>query len=134
MKTFLTDISNVSIGVGLFLLLLVIGYFVFSFLTKFNDTALLREGNQAVGMYMGSKLLGLGIIIAMVSYGSTEWVELLIWSAVGMAFLCLVYLIFDFLTPRLDVCAEIAKGNLAVAELLRGIIIATSIVIGTFLL
>jgi len=42
--------------------------------------------------------------------------------------------LFDFFTPKFKVCEEIQKGNMAVAQLLRSIIIGTSIVIGTFLL
>nr|WP_236703552.1 DUF350 domain-containing protein [Paenibacillus xylanivorans] len=39
-----------------------------------------------------------------------------------------------FLTPKMRVCDEIARGNMAVAQLLRSIIIGVSIVIGTFLM
>jgi putative membrane protein len=85
-------------------------------------------------MYMGSKLLGLAIIVSMVSYSSTDWVNMLIWSGVGMVLLCVLYVLFDFLLPKLDVCAEIAKGNMAVAQLLRAVIVGVSVVIGTFLL
>jgi putative membrane protein len=53
---------------------------------------------------------------------------------VGIALLALIYLLFDFLMPKIDVCKEIANGNKAIAQLLRAIIIGVSIVIGTFLL
>ncbi|SFS86805.1 protein of unknown function [Paenibacillus sp. 453mf] len=83
---------------------------------------------------MGSKLLGLCIIVAMVSFSTHSRVDMLIWSVVGIVVLILVYLIFDFVTPKFKVCEEIEKGNMAVAQLLRSIIIGVSLVIGTFLL
>jgi putative membrane protein len=134
MENFGQDIVTVLIGVGLLIVILILGYGVFSVLTRFNDTAEIRKGNAAAGMYMGSKLLGLAIIVSMVSYSSTDWVNMLIWSGVGMVLLCVLYVLFDFLLPKLDVCAEIAKGNMAVAQLLRAVIVGVSVVIGTFLL
>ncbi|CAM4241252.1 putative membrane protein [Paenibacillus endophyticus] len=134
MDEFLQNAGNVGIGLVLLLVILSVGAFVFSKLTRYNDGEEIRKGNQAAGMYMGSKLLGLCIIVAMVSYSSDSWVTMLIWSAIGIAILCLVYIIFDLLTPRFKVCEQIEQGNLAVAQLLRSIIIGVSIVIGTFLM
>jgi putative membrane protein len=129
-----TDIGNVGIGIVILLAALLIGAYVFSKLTTFNDWEEIRKGNEAAGMYMGSKLLGLGIIVAMVSYSSHDWEAMLVWSGVGIVLLCAVYIVFDFLTPKLNVNEEIAKGNKAVAQLLRAVILGSSIVIGTFLM
>ncbi len=134
MNEIFQDLANVAIGVLLLAVMLTIGFFVFGAFTKYNDIEQLRKGNRAAGMYMGSKLLGLGIIIAMVSYSSFNWLELILWSVVGMGILSILYVLLDFLTPRFDVCKEIERENMAVAELLRAVIIAASIVIGTFLL
>lgn len=134
MNEFWQNAANVGIGLVLLLIILGVGAFVFSKLTRYNDSEEISKGNQAAGMYMGSKLLGLCIIVAMVSYSSHSWVSMLIWSVIGIAILCLVYLVFDFLTPRFKVCDQIKQGNLAVAQLLRSVIIGVSIVIGTFLM
>lgn len=131
---FLDNAINVSVGIVILIAVLLVGYYVFSTLTRFNDAEEIAKGNEAAGMYMGSKLLGLCIIIAMVSFSSHSWIQMLIWSAIGIIILCLVYVLFDFFTPKLKVNEEIAKGNMAVAQLLRSIIIGTSIVIGTFLM
>lgn len=134
METFGSDILNVLIGLVIIIGILIVGYFVFSSLTRFNDRKEIAGGNAAAGLYMGSKLLGLCIIVAMVSYSSHSWLQMIIWSVIGMAILCLVYLIFDWITPQFKVCDEIEKGNLAIAQLLRSIIIGVSIVVGTFLM
>jgi putative membrane protein len=134
MDNFGQDILAVLIGVGILLVIMLIGFLVFSRLTKYDDITEIGKGNEAAGMYMGSKLLGLSIIVAMVSYSSATWIDMAVWSVVGIVLLCIVYLIFDFLIPKFDVCAEVAKGNVAVAQLLRAVIVGVSIVIGTFLL
>lgn len=128
------NVLNVGVGIAILLVVLVAGSFVFSKLTRFNDAEEIAKGNEAAGIYMGSKLFGLCIIIGMVSYSSNSWVSMLIWSVIGIGILCLVYIVFDFLTPKMKVNEEIAKGNKAVAQLLRAIIIGTSFVIGTFLM
>ncbi|GAB1158285.1 hypothetical protein YWY31_43100 [Paenibacillus illinoisensis] len=128
------NLLNVAVGVGILLVVLVCGYFAFSKLTRYNDSEEIAKGNEAAGMYMGSKLLGLCIIVGMVSFSTHSWLDMLLWSALGIIILCLVYIIFDFLIPKMRVCDEIARGNLAVAQLLRSIIIGVSIVIGTFLM
>jgi putative membrane protein len=134
MGNFGVDIINVAIGVVLLLGILLVGAFTFTKLTKFDDAEEIAKGNEAAGIYMGSKLLGLSIIVGMVSLSSHDWISMVVWSVVGIVVLSLVYLVFDFLTPKFKVCDEIAKGNMAVAQLLRAIIIGTSLVIGTFLM
>ncbi len=134
MENFGADILAVLIGVGILLGILLVGWFVFNVLTKYNDLEEIGKGNEAAGMYMGSKLLGLSIIVAMVSYSSDKWLDMVVWSAVGIGLLALIYLLFDFLLPKIDVCKEIENGNKAIAQLLRAVIIGVSIVIGTFLL
>lgn len=128
------NLINVLIGFGILLVVLVCGYLVFSKLTRYNDSEEIAKGNEAAGMYMGSKMLGLCIIVGMVSFSTHLWLDMLVWSVVGIAVLCLVYIVFDFLTPKMRVCDQIAQGNMAVAQLLRSIILGVSIVIGTFLM
>jgi len=133
-KDFSINLMNIGIGVVILLVVLLVGSFLFSRLTKFNDSEEIAKGNEAAGLYMGSKLLGLSIIVAMVSFSSHDWIAMLVWSGVGILIQCVVYLAFDFFMPKIKVCDEIAKGNMAVAQLLRSIILGTSIVIGTFLI
>jgi putative membrane protein len=134
MNAFTGNLLNIVIGIGIIFLILAVGAFVFSRLTRFNDAAEINKGNEAAGVYMGSKLLGLCIIVGMVSFSSHDWTSMLIWSGIGILVLCLVYLVFDWLTPRFKVCDQIAAGNMAVAQMLRSIIIGVSIVIGTILM
>lgn len=134
MKDFGMDLLHVGLGLLILFAVLVVGYWIFSLLTRFNDSEEIAKGNEAAGIYVGSKLLGLCIIVSMVSYSSHTWVEMLVWSAVGILLLCLVYLLFDWVTPRTKLGDAIAQGNMAVAQVLRSIIIGSSIVIGTFLM
>lgn len=134
MSQFGLSMANLGIGIVLLFVVLVVGYFVFSKITRYDDSEELARGNEAAGIYMGSKMLGLCIIVGMVSFSTHSWVDMLIWSVIGIVILSLVYLVFDWVTPRTKICEEIAKGNMALAQLLRSIIIGVSLVIGTFLM
>ncbi|MFB5676537.1 DUF350 domain-containing protein [Paenibacillus terreus] len=126
--------ANLGIGIVLLFIVLVAGYFVFSKITRYDDSEEMARGNEAAGIYMGSKMLGLCIIVGMVSFSTHSWVDMLVWSVIGIVILSLVYVVFDWVTPRTKICEEIAKGNVALAQLLRSIIIGVSLVIGTFLM
>ncbi|MNP44924.1 hypothetical protein D3C76_1388090 [compost metagenome] len=125
---------NILIGVGITILMMVVGFLVFSTITKYNDLQEIKNGNKAAGIYMGSKLMGIGIIIAFASYSSHNWILMITWGLVGVIILSLVYLIFDKLTIGFKVCDEIQRGNESVAKMLSGVIIGVSIVLGTLLL
>ncbi|MDN4619229.1 DUF350 domain-containing protein [Paenibacillus sp. PsM32] len=134
MKNFGTDLLHIGIGLVILFAVLFVGYYIFSLMTRYNDNQQIADGNQAAGMYMGSKMLGLCIIVGLVSINSDAWIDVLIWSGVGIVILCLVYLVFDWVTPRTKVCEQIEKGNMAIAQLLRSLIIGISFVIGTFVM
>ncbi|MNM86755.1 hypothetical protein D3C81_989170 [compost metagenome] len=134
MKEFSWDLLDIGIGILILFVILLAGYGIFSLMTKFKDNEEIARGNEAAGMYMGSKMLGLCIIVAMVSFSSHSWISMVTWSAVGIVALCIVYVVFDLVTPKTKLGDEIAKGNMAVAQLLRGIVIGVSLVIGTFLM
>ncbi|MFM9278252.1 DUF350 domain-containing protein [Paenibacillus jiagnxiensis] len=134
MSQFGLSAANLGIGIVLLFIVLVAGYFVFSKITRYDDSEEMARGNEAAGIYMGSKMLGLCIIVGMVSFSTHSWADMLIWSVIGIVILSLVYVVFDWVTPRTKICEEIAKGNVALAQLLRSIIIGVSLVIGTFLM
>ncbi|WP_411348782.1 DUF350 domain-containing protein [Paenibacillus sp. WLX2291] len=134
MRNFVADLGHVGIGLVILFVILLVGYYVFSRLTRYDDNKEIAAGNEAAGMYMGSKLLGLCIIVGLVSISSDNWLDVIIWSAVGIVILCLVYMIFDLITPKTKLCEQIQNGNMALARLLRSVIIGISFVIGTFLM
>lgn len=50
------NLVNVGLGIGILLVVLIVGYFVFSKLTRYNDSEEIAKGNEAAGMYMGDKV------------------------------------------------------------------------------
>jgi uncharacterized membrane protein YjfL (UPF0719 family) len=134
------------IAIILAVVALYIGYSTFSKITKgMDETQELVKGNVAVGIIIASILFAIAIVvqsgIAGISIGIINALEGDWWSLIA-AFIQLIlgiilaivviYLalnIMDRLTKGLDEFEELKKGNVAVALLMAGVIIATAVII-----
>lgn len=88
-----------------------------------------QRGNTAVGMSVGGKMIGLGII-AMIAIQHNETVlQSAIWTAVGGVLQIAGYFLFEALTPRIAVGKELAADNRAVGLVSAGISIGLSFII-----
>lgn len=113
---------------GLLIILLTI--FIFTRVTKYNDWKEIAEGNTAAALALGGKVLGVANIIRFSVLSSTGAAETILWGLTGSVLLILVYLLFEWLTPKLNVNREIASGNTAVGLLSMVFSVAASFVIG----
>lgn len=134
------------IAIILAVVALYIGYATFSKITKgMDETEELRKGNVAVGIIIAAILFAIAIVvqsgIAGISIGIINALEGDWWSLIA-AFIQLIlgiilaivviYLalnIMDRLTKGLDEFEELKKGNVAVALLMAGVIVATAVII-----
>ncbi|MCL6638390.1 MAG: DUF350 domain-containing protein [Firmicutes bacterium] len=111
-------------------LIILLTILVFVKLTRYNDWEEIRKGNTAAALALGGKVFGVGNIMRFAIVTNTSPLDTVLWGAVGLALLILVYLGFEWLTPRLNVNDEIANGNTAVGLLAMIFSIAFSYVIG----
>ncbi|GBF34769.1 DUF350 domain-containing protein [Desulfocucumis palustris] len=112
------------------LLIILFTIFIFTRVTKYNDWKEIAEGNTAAALALGGKVLGVANIIRFSVLSSTGAAETIIWGLTGSVLLILVYLLFEWLTPKLNVNREIASGNTAVGLLSMVFSVAASFVIG----
>lgn len=111
-------------------LIILLTIFVFVKVTKYNDWEEIKKGNTAAGMTLGGKIFGVGNIMRFAIVSNTGPLDTVIWGLTGMALLILVYLAFEWLTPRINVNEEIASGNMAVGFMSLAFSVAISYVIG----
>lgn len=106
----------------------------------------LKNGNVAVGIVLGAIVVAVVSVIRpalRVPFGGwdvgnmrvlfalgVEAVQLLIGLVLAILSILFSVWIFDRLTTQLDEWAEIKKGNIAVAALLAGVILAISMLVG----
>lgn len=112
------------------LIIIVATIFVFIRVTKYDDWKEIAGGNVAAALALGGKIFGVANIIRFAIMSNTSPVHTILWGVIGAVLLILVYLLFEWLTPRLNVNSEIAAGNVAVGLLSLVFSVAASFVIG----
>ncbi|MFZ5647383.1 MAG: DUF350 domain-containing protein [Bacillota bacterium] len=126
-------LAQVESSLTCFLISLIIilsAMLVFTRVTRYNDWEEIARGNVAAALALGGKVFGVANIIRFSILTNTSAAHTIFWGALGAALLIIVYLIFEWLTPKLDVNREIAGGNSAVGVISMIFSVAASFVIG----
>jgi uncharacterized membrane protein YjfL (UPF0719 family) len=109
----------------------------------------LRKGNTAIGVVLGAIVIAVvsvlrpalklpiagwdvGSVRVLVALG-VEAVQLLVGLVLAVLSILFAVWLFDRLTTQLDEWAELKRGNVAVAALLTGVILAVSLLVGVAL-
>jgi uncharacterized membrane protein YjfL (UPF0719 family) len=125
---------------------LYIGYSVFSRITKgIEEEKELMKGNTAVGILIASIFFAIAIVvqsgIAGISIGITQalsgdWfsliaaiIQLVLGIILAIVAIYLALSVLDRLTKGVNEFEEIKKGNVAVALMMAGVIVATALII-----
>jgi len=112
------------------LLIVLVTVFVFTLITRYDDWKEITSGNVAAALAMGGKVFGVANIIRFSILSNINAAHTIFWGAFGALLLIFVYLLFEWLTPKLNVNKEIASGNTAVGIMSMVFSIAASFVIG----
>lgn len=112
------DALEILLSVAVIVVLQLVGMLIFGWMTPFNDMEELRRGNVAVGVAMGGKFLATAIILGVSAFTNHSVLHMAFWFAVGYVCLIGTYWLFELVTPKLKVSAELQKGNAAVGALL----------------
>lgn len=112
------------------LLIILAAMFVFTRVTRYNDWEEIAKGNVSAALALGGKVFGLANILRFSVLSNTSATHTIFWGAFGAALLIIVYLLFEWLTPRINVNREIAAGNVAVGAVSMIFSVAASFVIG----
>ncbi|ALX48247.1 DUF350 domain-containing protein [Lentibacillus amyloliquefaciens] len=103
---------------------------VFELVTSYRNWQEIKNGNLAVAMATGGKIFGLAIIFRSSIDHNDSLFETIGWGAFGFVLLLLGYIIFEFLTPSINIDDEIGKGNKAVGLISLLISVGLAFVIG----
>jgi putative membrane protein len=91
----------------------------------------IARGNVSAGLAAAGQIVGISVIAYSAIQNNWTLTWALIWTAVGGLLLIFGYLLFELLTPRLNVSKEIAADNRAVGLLSMAISIGASIVVAS---
>ncbi len=110
----------------------------------------LRKGNVAVGIVLASLIVGVGLILRpgitpaalkldagpasdVVVKLAVQLIQILIGLLLSIVAIGTSLWVFTRLTGAIDEWAEIGRGNVAIAIVLGGVVIATSLIVSTAL-
>jgi uncharacterized membrane protein YjfL (UPF0719 family) len=115
-----------------------------------DEWAELRKGNPAVGLVMGAVIAGVAIILRptlrivplQLDAGTTldvawrllaQTLQVAVGFVLSMAVIAFALWLFTRLTGELDEWAEVGRGNVGVAAMLTGVILAAALLSGVAL-
>lgn len=96
--------------------MLIVGVFVYIWITPWEDIKLVREGNTAAAIALGGVMLGLGIPLAACLAASVNVWDILIWGLVTLIVQILTFKVIDLLLAGLP--KRIEEGQIGAAIVL----------------
>ncbi|RKQ29880.1 DUF350 domain-containing protein [Oceanobacillus halophilus] len=109
----------------------LIGLFIFELITKkYKDYEEIGNGNIAVALSVGGKVIGITIILAFAIYHSTYIYDTIIWGAVGIVIQMIGYLLVELLTRKFSVEDQLKNNNIAVGILSLSVSIGLGLIVG----
>ncbi len=104
---------------GTAVLMLLVGAFIYSKITPWNELDLIMEGNTAAAVSFSGAILGIAIPLAAALSASISIWEIVVWGSVAIILQITVFLILDLVLPNLS---EQIKAN----KIAAGIFIASN--------
>ena len=104
---------------GTAILMLIVGAFIYSKITPWNELDLIMEGNTAAAVSFSGAILGIAIPLAAALSSSISIWEIVVWGSVAIILQITIFLILDLVLPYLS---EQIKAN----KIAAGIFIASN--------
>lgn len=147
MQELLVSLTQLVAAFLLSTIAMYLAFFLFQWLTRsLDEWQALREGNAAVGIVLGALLVSVAIMLrpavrldatgwdvghSMLAYALlVEALQMAVGLILAVATVFTAFLAFITLTRGLDEISALQDGNLAVACLLAGLLLAVGILVG----
>ena len=123
-QSFLAGIPFLLSHFGVTVLMLVIGVFIYMWITSHDEIALIREGNTAAAISLAGAILGLAIPLAFCMASSVNVYDIVIWGIVTLVIQLATFWIIDIWLR--DLSKRIEEGQVGTAILLVSVKLAVA--------
>ena len=123
-QSFLAGIPFLLSHFGVTVLMLVIGVFIYMWITSHDERALIREGNTAAAISLAGAILGLAIPLAFCMASSVSVYDIVIWGIVTLVIQLATFWIIDIWLR--DLSKRIEEGQVGTAILLVSVKLAVA--------
>jgi len=144
MADLLVSVAQIIIAVIMAVVTAYLGLVLFNRATRdLNEWAEIRRGNTAMGVVLGSIIVGIalilrpalvvprptgtGAVLQPVYVLLTQMAGLAVGLVLALSAIVFAVALFDQLTGEVDELAELQRGNMAVAAVLVGVILSVSL-------
>lgn len=127
LQSLLNGLPYVLLHVGISVGLLIIAVTIYTWMTPWEDIALVREGNTAAGVALAGMIVAMAIPLAFSMKASQHWLDILVWGLVSLILLIITFFVIDLLLRGLP--AKIREGSVGPAVVLAGAKIAVATII-----
>lgn len=111
-------------------LCLIVAMALFEVVTKYKNWQEIKNGNVAVALATGGKIMGVCNIFRYSVERHSSFSEMIAWGVFGFVLLIIAYYLYEILTPTFKIDEEIENGNIAVGLISFTISFGLSFVIG----
>jgi putative membrane protein len=123
-QSFLAGIPFLLSHFGVTVLMLVIGVFIYMWITSHDERVLIREGNTAAAISLAGAILGLAIPLAFCMASSVNVYDIVIWGIVTLVIQLATFWIIDIWLR--DLSKRIEEGQVGTAILLVSVKLAVA--------
>ena len=123
-QSFLAGIPFLLSHFGVTVLMLVIGVFIYMWITSHDERKLIREGNTAAAVSLAGAILGLAIPLAFCMASSVNVYDIVIWGIVTLVIQLATFWIIDIWLR--DLSKRIEEGQVGTAILLVSVKLAVA--------
>lgn len=103
---FTSGFVDAFIAFALALAVFGVGLFIYTTITPFKETQLIRAGNAAASLNFSTTVLALGLPIAAAVHNTHNTMEIAIWGANAVLFQLLAYVLFTRIFPETNKAIE----------------------------
>ena len=123
-QSFLAGIPFLLSHFGVTVLMLVIGVFIYMWITSHDERKLIREGNTAAAVSLAGAILGLAVPLAFCMASSVNVYDIVIWGIVTLVIQLATFWIIDIWLR--DLSKRIEEGQVGTAILLVSVKLAVA--------
>jgi putative membrane protein len=123
-QSFLAGIPFLLSHFGVTILMLLIGVFIYMWITSHDERALIREGNTAAAVSLAGAILGLAIPLAFCMANSVNVYDIVIWGILTLVIQLATFKIIDIWLR--DLSKRIEDGEVGTAILLVSVKLAVA--------
>jgi putative membrane protein len=125
-QSFLTGIPFLLTHFGVTVLMLVVGVFVYMWMTPHDERALIRDGNTAAAVSLAGAVVGLAIPLAVCMANSASVWDIVLWGVVTLVIQIATFWIIDLWLR--DLSKRIEAGEIGTAVLLVSVKLAVALI------